>query len=158
MDPAVTRKLGIAPGMFVLLIGPPPGVLESLGELPQGASFTVHPALAHPLILAFVSSKADVDRLAPRAVRHLSQSGTIWFVYPRNGNTDLSPTLGWNALYARGFRPVTQIAFGPCWTAFCFRPTALMPKHPVMRAAGREPQAGQLHAGEMNALSKDPNL
>jgi CheY-like chemotaxis protein len=70
------KKLGIKPGMTVLLLGAPEGFEESLGE---GARFTRRAADAG-LALLFATSRAELEARFAAASRSCD---SIWMIWPK---------------------------------------------------------------------------
>jgi len=129
----LARKLGIKPGMTVLLQGVPSGFAAHLGSLPDGAKLLKTSTGAADCIIAFVRSKADVKTMAPTVLRGVIDNGLLWFAYPKKSGplqSDLSRDSGWEPLFAAGFDSVAQISIDETWTGFRFRPKHLVGKRP----------------------------
>ena len=130
---ALARKLGIKPGMTVLLQGAPSGFAALLGGLPEGTKLLKTSTDAADCVIAFVRSKADVKTMAPTILRAVADDGLLWFAYPKKSGplqSDLSRDSGWEPLFDGGFDSVAQISIDDTWTGFRFRP-----KHLVGRRA-----------------------
>lgn len=131
MATSVAKKLGIKPGTEILLLNAPKGGLELLGELPEGVKVSKTAKSEHPFVLAFVQTKADVEKVGRAAVKAGLAEGALWFAYPKKTGkikTDLTRDEGWDCLYELKYRPVTQVAIDETWTGFRFRPVALVKK------------------------------
>jgi len=79
-----------------------------------------------------VRSKADVEAMAPTVLRAASDSGLVWFAYPKKSGplkSDLSRDSGWEPVFDSGFDSVAQISIDETWTGFRFRPKHLVGKH-----------------------------
>jgi hypothetical protein len=127
----LARKLGIKPGMAVLLQGAPPGFATQLGTLPDGAKLLSTSAGAADCVIAFVRSKADVKTMAPAVLRAVTDDGLLWFAYPKKSGpleSDLSRDSGWEPVFGGGFDSVAQISIDDTWTGFRFRPKHLVGK------------------------------
>ena len=81
------------------------------------------------LVLAFVSSEAQIERTAswlPRA----EGDAVVWFAYPKKTSktytTDIHRDRGWDTLAAQGFAPVRQVAIDDDWSALRFRRRAFV--------------------------------
>lgn len=124
-------KLGIKPGMAVLLQGAPPGFATQLGSLPDGAKLLTTSTRAADCVIAFVRSKADVKTMAPSVLRAVIANGLLWFAYPKKSGplrSDLSRDSGWEPVFESGFDSVAQISIDDTWTGFRFRPKHLVGK------------------------------
>jgi len=123
--------MGIKPGMEILVLNAPDGVEKLLGELPEGAKLSFAKKKNHEFVLAFVRSAAEVKKIGPGAIKLGIPEGALWLAYPKKTGsikTDISRDVGWEALDALKYRPVTQISIDDTWTGFRFRPIALVKK------------------------------
>ncbi|MBI2853451.1 MAG: hypothetical protein HYX87_00840 [Chloroflexi bacterium] len=105
----------------------PQGFVEALGKLPAGVELKTGDKGPFDLVLAFVSTRAEVDSRAPEAIRAMKPGGALWFAYPKKTSaikTDISRDAGWSALQAAGYRPVSLFAIDDTWAALRFRPVA----------------------------------
>ena len=89
----LVRKLGIKPGARLGLIGAPEGFDETLGELPIGVA--VRRRLRGPLdvIVAFYSSRAQLERRLVALKGALDYAGGLWIAWPKRASgvaTDLN--------------------------------------------------------------------
>jgi hypothetical protein len=129
----LARKLGIKPGMAVLLQGAPSGFATQLGSLPDGAKLLKSSSGAADCVIAFVRSKADVKTMASAALRAVVDDGLLWFAYPKKSGrlkSDISRDSGWEPVFDSGFDSVAQISIDDTWTGFRFRPKHLVGKRP----------------------------
>jgi hypothetical protein len=129
----IARKLGIKPGMAILLQGAPSSFSAQLGSLPDGAKLLKTSSTAADCVIAFVRSKADVKALAPAALRAVTDKSLLWFAYPKKSGplqSDLSRDSGWEPVFDSGFDSVAQISIDETWTGFRFRPKHLVGKRP----------------------------
>jgi hypothetical protein len=130
----LSKKLLIKSGCRVLLLHPPDGYAAQLEPLPADVTI-VHEANAPcDVVQLFVRQKADVDREVPQALAAVKPGGVFWICYPKrtaNVPTDIHRDVGWEALYAAGWGPVTQIALDATWSALRFKP-----EHEVQRKPG----------------------
>ena len=134
MSANVLKKLGVKPGMQLLVLNAPSDVLELLGDLPPDVTTTVKPAGLHDFVLGFVRSKVEVDSIGAIALKASKPEGALWFAYPKKTGkikTDLSRDSGWDLLSAHGYRPVSQIAIDETWTGFRFRPVERVKTKPA---------------------------
>jgi len=98
------RRLLIQPGQSVLLVNAPPGYLEGIAPLPDGAAVVAAGAAAD-VVLLFAKDRAELERHAPVALAALKPGGVLWASYPRPGSApvaDLSRDHGWGVLHAAG--------------------------------------------------------
>lgn len=123
----LTRKLGIKPGMRIVLVGAPDGYEAMLDPLPDGASVGRDSEQGADLVQVF---GADLAELAPRALEGAAlvrPGGLLWLTYPKLEGPlagDLKRIVVWGLLDSINWRAVSQIAVDDTWTALRFRPAA----------------------------------
>jgi short subunit dehydrogenase-like uncharacterized protein len=122
----IAEKLQMKDRQEMVVVNPPESFLPVLSDLP---ALTIHTHLesvnATGFVLAFVTSKAEVDRLAPLAAAKASGDAAVWFAYPKARSKrytcDFNRDNGWDQMTAAGFETVRAIAIDPDWTALRFR-------------------------------------
>jgi hypothetical protein len=76
-------------------------------------------------VLAFVVTKAELDKVAAMAVSKASGDALLWFAYPKGTSTkykcDFNRDSGWDILRKSGFDTVRQVAIDEDWSALRFR-------------------------------------
>lgn len=75
-------------------------------------------------IMAFVSNKDDIDRLADTLSEVIRADSVIWICYPKQSSgikTDINRDKGWDAIHALGLRGVRQISINETWSGLRFR-------------------------------------
>jgi hypothetical protein len=92
----LVRKLGIKPGSRLGLIGARDGFDVTLGELP--ADVSVRRRVRGPLdvIVAFCSSRSELERRLPALRAALDPAGGLWVAWPKRASgvaTDLGENL-----------------------------------------------------------------
>jgi len=85
------KKLGIAPGMKVALVGAPRGFVDGLGEIPDGVRFVEHAARCD-LLLWFVKTRDELRRRIGR-MGDLFERGGLWICWPKR-TSGVSTDLG----------------------------------------------------------------
>ena len=124
---AITKKLGVKPGMTALVVSAPPGYLKQLAPLPEGVQVTETMGGTHPFVQFFAKNKADISKAAPRLLKHAAPGALLWITYPKKTSgmeSDLSREEVWAAMKPVGWRPVSLIAIDEVWSAMRFRPAA----------------------------------
>jgi hypothetical protein len=118
------RKLGIAPGSRVLVVGAPPG--WDLGLLdPAGTASVRTRAGAHPndVVMAFCPDQATLARRLPRLLTQVTQSGRLWLCWPKKSSgvaTDLTENDVRRIGLAAGVVDVKVCAVDAIWSGLCF--------------------------------------
>ena len=129
----LARKLGIKPGMRVLLRDAPSDFASLLSNLADEVKLLKALGDKVDCVIAFVRSKADVQAVASAVLGAVVEDGLLWFAYPKKSSTvksDLSRDIGWEPVFAGGFDSVAQVSIDETWTGFRFRPKRFVGKHP----------------------------
>jgi len=113
----VLGKLGVKAGMTASAIGRPKALADLLPI----------DAMAEPsdVTIIFVHSPEDVAASLDTLLARFRPGDRLWFAYPKKSGRipgTISRDKGWEALAARDFLPVTQIAIDADWSALRFRP------------------------------------
>lgn len=126
---AVLRKMqfrGISP---VVVLDAPNESEAMLSEWAQQATLIRDASEVDapaPMVLRFVRTCADIERLAAHTVGLLAEDGLLWFAYPKKSSRryrcDIGRDDSWGALGDLGFEPVRQVAIDEDWSALRFRP------------------------------------
>jgi len=121
----LARKLKLKPAARAAIIAAPEGYLADVEPLPQGVSLSTR--LAGPLdwLQLFVTTSAELGKLAPKAAAALKPEALLWISFPKGSSgiqTDLSRDKGWGPLEGLGLKWVTLVSVNPTWSAFCLRP------------------------------------
>jgi hypothetical protein len=126
------KKLGLRARQRALLINPPTGYKESLGELPEGVVFTQLPAKENDFVQLFVKDSADeFQALSPKAIQAVIYDGLLWVCYPKKSaktGSDLSRDSFCSLMQPSGMHAVMQISIDDTWSALRFRPQELVEK------------------------------
>jgi hypothetical protein len=86
------RKLGIRDGSRVLLVNPPAGFAETLGELPPGVAFLASGADDLDVVVLFVLDLAALRVQFAFLAAALQPAGGLWVAWPKRSSgvsTDL---------------------------------------------------------------------
>jgi hypothetical protein len=126
--PTVFDKLNLKDQQHLVVLNPPASFEPALATL-KGR--TIHRAVAAAtqidFFLAFVTRKAEVDKLVPQLAKRAPGDRVLWFAYPKGTSKkytcDFNRDTGWNALRDAGFDSVRSIAIDEDWTGIRFRRT-----------------------------------
>jgi hypothetical protein len=94
------KKLGIKEGSLVAVIRPPEGFKGTLGDLPAEVIFQVGLGRAKrkliDVIIAFVTSRAELERQLASMRRKMATAGSLWIAWPKKASgvvTDMTETV-----------------------------------------------------------------
>jgi hypothetical protein len=123
---ATVKKLGLKPGMRVLVVGAPSGYIDSLAPLPDRVEVSESLGSAHDFVQFFATKKSEIAKSAKKLLQSAVPGALVWITYPKKTSgvgSDLSREAVWAAMEGTGWRPVSQIAIDEIWSALRFRPT-----------------------------------
>jgi hypothetical protein len=76
-------------------------------------------------IQVFVKSKAELEKIAPKAARALGPEGLLWLAFPKGASkiqTDLTRDKGWDSLAKMDLKWISLVSVDDTWSAFSLRP------------------------------------
>jgi hypothetical protein len=120
------EKLNLKDHRQIVVLNAPQSFAPKLAKLPVK---TIHHSITSvpdiDFFLAFVTSKSEVDALAPQIGKRAKGDAIIWFAYPKGTSKkykcDFNRDNGWNALNALGFETVRAVAIDKDWSALRLR-------------------------------------
>ena len=75
--------------------------------------------------LAFVTTQAQVDAVAPAIAKKAEGDAVVWFAYPKGTSkkykSQINRDSGWKVLGREDFEPVRMVAIDEDWSAIRFR-------------------------------------
>jgi hypothetical protein len=80
------RKLGIAEGAAVRIVGAPTAFLDELTRLapiPDGVSFLARSGNTLDVVVLFATRRSEVARRFPGLARSLAPAGRLWIAWPK---------------------------------------------------------------------------
>lgn len=123
---SLAKKLLLKPQMKIAIANEPDGYPALLGELPAGVELVSNPTPGSlDLLLFWVHSVAELERLAPELLPQVKHDGLLWIAYPKKSSkikTDISRDAGWDVVKAAGLVGIALIALDETWSAMRFRP------------------------------------
>ena len=125
MSESLIKKLRIQPGQRALILNPPEGYVESLGELPEGVELLDRREGKCDFVHLFVKDSTELNAFRPAALDAIDYDGLLWISYPKQSSkakTDLTRDILWELMKGTGLRPVTQVSIDATWSAMRFRP------------------------------------
>jgi hypothetical protein len=80
------KKLGIREGARVALVDAPEGFEATLGALPPGVRVLRRPRAPLDVAVAFVTSRAGLERRVPSLAAALDPAGGLWLAWPKRAS------------------------------------------------------------------------
>lgn len=82
----LVRKLGIAQGDRVGVVGDPGHLAGLLDPLPRGARLVRNPRAPCPVLVAFAPTTKRFRTVFPRLLRRLPADGALWIAWPKKSS------------------------------------------------------------------------
>lgn len=123
----VAKKLLLKPGTRARIVNAPEGYVESFEHSAADVRALDEGESDLEFVQLFVKDRAQLDELAPTAMRMLRHGSLLWVCYPKGSSrvrSDLNRDLLWAAMRERGYEGVTLISVDDTWSAMRFRPAA----------------------------------
>ena len=134
----LSSLFGIRPGMSVAVHNPPPGFLEALLPLPDGAALIDSSKLGLDVQVLFASRKTELVEKLTASCRAMSLPGAIWVCFPTSPDNAHAPSEEFVRLAAleMGLSDTRKVMLGPAWTALRLqrKPRAPRPEAPSAEA------------------------
>ncbi|TFE30739.1 YdeI/OmpD-associated family protein [Cohnella luojiensis] len=146
MNEALIKKLRLSSDGKIAIMEPPQGFLELVGRTEQDTQALENENGTYDFVQLFVTSVADVERLAPQALRAVKPDGLLWICYPKGSSkikTDLNRDRGWSIVSASGWEGIAIVSVDDTWSALRFRPASAVGKTRVPPAERSAASAGQ---------------
>jgi hypothetical protein len=113
------QKLGIKPGMRVLMLDAPRDFGGTLGKLPEGVKLEKESARDLDVIISFEKERKQMERSLPAIKRGIAQSGMIWMAWPKKAarvKTDVTEDVIRDRALAIGLVDVKVCAIDETWS------------------------------------------
>jgi len=119
-DKSITQRLFIRPGDRFLLINPPAGYLEKMGEIPKGVTILQTSSGPVDVIQVFVANRAELEKQLPQLKKLLAPKGMIWITYHKSTSrvkTDINRDTINAYASSIGMTGVAMISIDEDWSA-----------------------------------------
>ena len=121
-ESTLAKKIRLKPGLKAAVIHAPENDLDKLGH---DAEISTSLEGKFDWVQLFVKNKAELDALAPKAVRVLNPESILWISFPKGTSriqTDLRRDQGWDSVQKLGLKWVNLVSINETWSAFGLRP------------------------------------
>lgn len=128
MASGIFKKLNLTDQKAICVLDAPDAFRRELATL-KGVKVAESLSAAGELVfaLAFVTRKAEVDKVAKALAKKAQGDAIVWFAYPKGTSKkyrcDFNRDSGWDVLKKSGFDTVRQVAIDEDWSALRFRRT-----------------------------------
>jgi len=128
MASGIFKKLNLTDQKSICVLDAPDSFRQELSSL-KGVKVAESLLAAEELAfaLAFVTRKAEVDKVAKALAKKAKGDAIVWFAYPKGTSKkyrcDFNRDTGWDVLKEGGFDTVRQVAIDEDWSALRFRRT-----------------------------------
>ena len=122
----VFDKLNLKDIGRILVLNPPASFEPELARL-DGVEILRGAGAAERVefVLAFVTTRGEIDSIAPLAAAKAPGNAAVWFAYPKKSSkrykAEIRRDSGWQTLGDLGFEGVRQVAIDADWSALRFR-------------------------------------
>jgi hypothetical protein len=117
----LVKKLGIKPGMTVVVIGSPKGFRDELIGLPENVRLTMHSPKPVDLVIWFVSDRRTLEQGIGAALKVMSNG--LWIAWPKKASkvtTDVSGNEVRTTGLAHGIVDYKVCAINETWSGLKF--------------------------------------
>ncbi|HWM70564.1 MAG TPA: hypothetical protein VNO35_28605 [Steroidobacteraceae bacterium] len=124
--PTLFDKLNLKDQQEILVLNAPDTFEKELGSLREvRVGRYLEKVKGFEFVLAFVTQRAEIARLAKALAAKANGDALLWFAYPKGTSKkykcDFNRDDGWEALRKLGFDTVRQVAIDDDWSALRFR-------------------------------------
>lgn len=126
MPTSLAQKLQIKSGKLIVL-NAPKGYTEQLTQELNHLTVSTRASGQAEAVLFFVNALAEVDQLAPKAIKAVKPDGMLWIAYAKGTSkvkTDVNRDKLWKVMEPTGWEPVRMIALDEVWSLMRFKPAA----------------------------------
>lgn len=118
----LAKKIKLKAGTKAAVIHAPENYMDELRH-----DTAVSPTLRGKFdwIQIFVRNKAELDALAPKAVKALKPESMLLISFPKGTSkiqTDLTRDKGWEGVQGLGLKWINLVSINETWSAFALRP------------------------------------
>jgi len=121
-ESALAKKMKLKSNLKAAVINAPENYVDALRH-----NTALSPTLNGKFdwIQIFVRNKAELDALAPKAVKALKPESRLWISFPKGTSkiqTDLTRDKGWDVLRDLDLKWINLVSVNETWSAFALRP------------------------------------
>jgi hypothetical protein len=115
----LAKKLGLKEGLTVGLLDAPDGFVDTLDGLPDSVSFRTQLRGRLDVVLAFVMTRAQLEKRLPAIIRAMERDGALWVCWPKKASkvpTDMTEDVVRDVVLPLGLVDVKVAAVDDVWS------------------------------------------
>jgi hypothetical protein len=119
-DKSIAERLFLKKDHRFLLLGDPPGYVESMGELPQGLTLLREPQPPIDVIQVFVRDLAALEKGLAELQPYLTPKIPVWVSYPKGTagiKTDINRDIIWKYATTLSMSATSMFSIDTTWSA-----------------------------------------
>ena len=113
------QKLGIKPGMTVVIINAPTNYRRLLGTIPEGVTFSDRLKPDSSFVHAFIKKRGELEQRLSALRKKIADTGTVWVSWPKRSSgvlTDVTEDVVRTVALPLGFVDVKVCAVDETWS------------------------------------------
>jgi len=113
------QKLGIKPGMTVVIINAPTNYRRLLGTIPEGVTFSGRLKADSDFVHVFIKTPRELEKLLSVLREKLPDTGTVWASWPKRSSgmpTDVTEDVVRAVALPLGFVDIKVCAIDETWS------------------------------------------
>lgn len=122
---SLVSKLRIKEGKVAWIVNAPPGYIDLLSPLPEGAVISENVKGTYDFLQFFASRKSEIVKFLPANLKRARENAMVWIAYPKMTSgiaSDLNRDLVRDIVAEFGWRTVAIISIDTVWAALRIRP------------------------------------
>ena len=130
------QKLGIKPGMTVVIIKAPTNYRRLLGTIPEGVTFSDRLKPDWSFVHVFIKKRSELEKRLSALREKIADAGTVWVSWPKRSSgvpTDVTEDVVRVVALPLGFVDVKVCAIDDTWSGLKL----------MVRRRNRKPPAGK---------------
>jgi hypothetical protein len=113
------QKLGIKPGLMVVIINAPTDYRRLLGTIPEGVTFTDRLKPRSSFVHVFIKKRSELEKRLSVLRKKISDTGTVWVSWPKRSSgvpSDVTEDVIRTVALPLGFVDVKVCAVDETWS------------------------------------------
>jgi hypothetical protein len=113
------QKLGIKPGMTVVIINAPTNYRRLLGTIPEGVTFSDRLKSDSNFVHVFIQKRSELEKRSSDLREKIADTGTVWVSWPKRSSgvpTDVTEDVVRAVALPLGFVDVKVCAIDQTWS------------------------------------------